>query len=219
MPSRDTKVEMKEDATSAGRPPRPEPEFHLTIVDSTLPPVSLLRQIVQGFREPKITNPSKYYQATGTEDTTQAGGPGPDSSTPPSWIPPSHQFLFSGRSCKGSASRRSLIRASITKRRALGTLRKREVPGLSSTPPSWSPPSHPFPFSGRSCKGSASRRSPIRVSITKRRAPRTLHGREVRLCLGLSTTPPSWIPPFHRFRFSGRFSANRGSEFRRNITA
>jgi TonB family protein len=45
-----------------GAAPKPESEFHLTFVDSTLPPVSLFRQILQGFREPKITVPKEYYK-------------------------------------------------------------------------------------------------------------------------------------------------------------
>jgi TonB family protein len=39
-----------------------EPEYHLTFVDSTLPPVSLVRQILQSFREPKVTVPKEYYR-------------------------------------------------------------------------------------------------------------------------------------------------------------
>jgi hypothetical protein len=34
----------------------------LTFVDSTIAPVSLFRQIVEGLREPKITVPEEYYR-------------------------------------------------------------------------------------------------------------------------------------------------------------
>jgi TonB family protein len=59
MPTRDTKGEISVDATPAGSPPIPEPEYHLTLVDSPLPPVSLFRQILQRLREPKYTAPNK----------------------------------------------------------------------------------------------------------------------------------------------------------------
>jgi TonB family protein len=42
--------------------PKPEPEYHLTFVDSTLPPVSLFRQIWQSLHEPKNTVPKEYYR-------------------------------------------------------------------------------------------------------------------------------------------------------------
>ena len=42
--------------------PEPEPEYHFTFVESTLPPVSLFRQIWQIFHEPKITVPKEYYR-------------------------------------------------------------------------------------------------------------------------------------------------------------
>jgi TonB family protein len=40
----------------------PEPEYHLTFVDSALPPVSLFRQIWQSLHEPKVTGPKQYYR-------------------------------------------------------------------------------------------------------------------------------------------------------------
>jgi len=93
MPTSDTKVEISVDATPTGSPPIPEPEYHLTFVDSTLPPVSLFRQILERFREPKITVPKKYYRGKVTTDATPAGSspiPGPgyhptfvDSTLPP----------------------------------------------------------------------------------------------------------------------------------------
>ena len=60
MPTSDTKVETSVDATPTGSPPVPEPEYHFTFVDSTLAPVSLFRQILERFREPKFTAPKKY---------------------------------------------------------------------------------------------------------------------------------------------------------------
>jgi TonB family protein len=61
MPTSDIQVETSTDTPSAS-PRVPAPEFHLTLVDSTLPPVSLFRQILQGLREPKITVPKEYYR-------------------------------------------------------------------------------------------------------------------------------------------------------------
>ena len=75
MPTGDTKVEMSADATPTGSPPIPEPEYHLTFVDSTLPPVSLFRQILERLREPKITVPKKYYRGSVNVDATATGGP------------------------------------------------------------------------------------------------------------------------------------------------
>src|SRR5208337_4332653 len=60
MPTGDTKVETSVDATPTGSPSVPEPEYHFTFVDSTLAPVSLFRQILERFREPKFTAPKKY---------------------------------------------------------------------------------------------------------------------------------------------------------------
>ena len=50
VPTSDTKVEIRVDATPTGSPPIPEPEYHLTFVDSTLAPVSLFRQILERLR-------------------------------------------------------------------------------------------------------------------------------------------------------------------------
>ena len=66
VPTSDTKVEIRVDATPTGSPPIPEPEYHLTFVDSTLAPVSLFRQILERFREPKYTAPKKYAAADST---------------------------------------------------------------------------------------------------------------------------------------------------------
>jgi len=79
--TRDGKVESGEEARPGGHLPRPEPEYHLTFVDTTLPPVSLFRQIWERLREPKITVPKEYYREKGAEDATAAGSPpipGPD---------------------------------------------------------------------------------------------------------------------------------------------
>ncbi|MGD0323916.1 MAG: energy transducer TonB [Terriglobia bacterium] len=62
MPSSDTEVEISRDATPSASPRIPEPEYHLTFVDSTLAPVSLFRQILERLREPKITVPKEYYR-------------------------------------------------------------------------------------------------------------------------------------------------------------
>ena len=81
MPTSDTKVEISVDATPTGSPPTPEPEYHLTFVDSTLAPVSLFRQILERLREPKITVPKKYYRGKVTADATpteSAPIPGPE---------------------------------------------------------------------------------------------------------------------------------------------
>jgi TonB family protein len=60
MPSTDIKDEVRVNATSAGNSPPGVPEYHLTFVDSALPPVSLFRQLREMFREPKVTVPRKY---------------------------------------------------------------------------------------------------------------------------------------------------------------
>ncbi|MGD0323248.1 MAG: energy transducer TonB [Terriglobia bacterium] len=75
VPTSDTKVEIRVDATPTGSPPIPEPEYHLTFVDSTLAPVSLFRQILERLREPKITVPKKHYQGRVNVDATPTGGP------------------------------------------------------------------------------------------------------------------------------------------------
>ena len=56
----DDKGKISVDARPAGNSSVAEPEFHLTFVDSALPPVSLFRQILERVREPKITAPKKY---------------------------------------------------------------------------------------------------------------------------------------------------------------
>jgi TonB family protein len=62
MPISDTQVEVSADATPRPNPRIPEPEYHITFVDSTLAPVSLFRQILERLREPKITVPKEYYR-------------------------------------------------------------------------------------------------------------------------------------------------------------
>ena len=62
MPTSDIQVETSTDATSAASPRIPEPEYHLTFVDSPLPAVSLFRQIWEMLHEPKITVPKEYYR-------------------------------------------------------------------------------------------------------------------------------------------------------------
>jgi TonB family protein len=70
MPTSDTQVEISTDATPSASPRIPEPEYHLTFVDSTLPPVSLFRQILERLREPKITVPKEYYRGEATLPAT-----------------------------------------------------------------------------------------------------------------------------------------------------
>jgi TonB family protein len=62
MPTSDTQVEISTDVAPSASPRIPEPVYHLTFVDSTLPPVSLFRQILERLREPKITVPKEYYR-------------------------------------------------------------------------------------------------------------------------------------------------------------
>jgi TonB family protein len=75
MPTGDTKVDISVDVTPTGSPPVPEPEYHLTFVDSTLPPISLFRQILERLREPKSTVPKEYYRGKGTMDGAPSGNP------------------------------------------------------------------------------------------------------------------------------------------------
>jgi TonB family protein len=75
MPTSDAKVEISVDVTPTGSRPLPEPEFHLTFVDSTLPPVSLFRQIWERLREPKSTVPKEYYRGKGNMDGAPSGNP------------------------------------------------------------------------------------------------------------------------------------------------
>src|SRR5208337_2443107 len=69
----DTKGETSVDTAPTGSAPVAEPEFHVTFVDSALPPVSLFRQIRERLREPKITVPKEYYRNKGTPDATPPG--------------------------------------------------------------------------------------------------------------------------------------------------
>jgi TonB family protein len=75
MPTDETKGEISVDATPTGSPPAPEPEYHLTFVDSALPPVSLFRQILERLRERKITVPKEYGRGKVTADATPTGSP------------------------------------------------------------------------------------------------------------------------------------------------
>jgi len=63
-PISDAEVENRE-ATPKTSPRTPEPEYHLTFVDSALPPVSLFRQIWQLLHPPKITVGKEYYRGKG----------------------------------------------------------------------------------------------------------------------------------------------------------
>jgi len=66
----ETQVEIKADATPSGSPREPKPEYRLTFVDSTLPAVSLFRQIWQMLHEPKVTVPKEYYRGRATLPAT-----------------------------------------------------------------------------------------------------------------------------------------------------
>lgn len=66
----ETQVGTKVGATTTASPREPEPEYRLTFVDSTLPPVSLFRQIWQLLREPKTTVPKEYYRGEVTLPAT-----------------------------------------------------------------------------------------------------------------------------------------------------
>jgi len=66
----ETQVEIKADATPSGSPREPNPEYRLTFVDSTLPAVSLFRQIWQMLHEPKVTVPKEYYRGRATLPAT-----------------------------------------------------------------------------------------------------------------------------------------------------
>jgi TonB family protein len=63
------------DATPPGSSAVPGAEFHPTFVESTLPPVSLFRQILTGLREPKITVPKRYYRGKATLPATDLPPP------------------------------------------------------------------------------------------------------------------------------------------------
>jgi TonB family protein len=64
-------VDFKGEKTSAesvpaASPPAPEPEFHVTFVDTALPPVSLFRQIRDRLRQPKNQVPKVYPPSQGS---------------------------------------------------------------------------------------------------------------------------------------------------------
>jgi len=54
------------ESVPAASPPAPEPEFHVTFVDTALPPVSLFRQIRDRLREPKPSVPKVYPPSQGS---------------------------------------------------------------------------------------------------------------------------------------------------------
>jgi TonB family protein len=62
MPSSDIQVETRANALPTGSPHIPEPEYHLTFVDSASVPTSLFRQILEKLREPKIAIPKGAYR-------------------------------------------------------------------------------------------------------------------------------------------------------------
>ena len=67
-PTSDTEAGTSVDTTPTRSRPVPEPEYHLTFVDTTLAPVSIFRQILERLRGPKITVPKEYYQGKDTAD-------------------------------------------------------------------------------------------------------------------------------------------------------
>jgi TonB family protein len=87
VPEKYSRENVTADATTSGSPAEPGPEFHATFVDSTLPPVSLFRQIWQGFHEPKFTVPKKYYQGKVTgEATPTVSSPVPGAEFHPTFV-------------------------------------------------------------------------------------------------------------------------------------
>jgi len=63
----DTKSEkISAESAPVVSPPTPEPEYHLTFVDSALPPVSLFRQIRERLRETKTAVPKAYPPSKGS---------------------------------------------------------------------------------------------------------------------------------------------------------
>ncbi len=74
MSKDDIKSENSAGATPTTSPATPQPEWHYTFVSSTLPPISLFRQILQGFREPKFKIPEKYLPGNTSGDRTAPGG-------------------------------------------------------------------------------------------------------------------------------------------------
>ncbi len=61
MPPVDVKVASQERPTAENRP-APEPEYRLTMFETPSVPVSLVRQLFERLREPKITVPRQYYR-------------------------------------------------------------------------------------------------------------------------------------------------------------
>jgi TonB family protein len=67
MPVADTKAEKTvAESVPAASPSAPEPEFHVTFVDTALPPVSLFRQIRERLREPKNAVPKVFPSSKGS---------------------------------------------------------------------------------------------------------------------------------------------------------
>lgn len=62
MATTDTPVEISPEARPAGKATVREPEYRLTLFETPAIPLSLFRQILAHFREPKITVPQKYYR-------------------------------------------------------------------------------------------------------------------------------------------------------------
>jgi TonB family protein len=62
MAGSETEVEDRIDAAPSRNAQTPGLEYRLTFVDSTIAPVSLLRQFLERLREPRITFPEKYYR-------------------------------------------------------------------------------------------------------------------------------------------------------------
>ena len=63
----DTKEEkLSAESAPATSPSAPEPEFHVTFVDTALPPVSLFRQIRDRLREPKNAVPKVFPPSKGS---------------------------------------------------------------------------------------------------------------------------------------------------------
>lgn len=73
MPISETRVEINSEGPANGSPRIPEPEYQLSFVDTPSVPVSLFRQILERFREPKITVPKEYYRGKITLPATDMG--------------------------------------------------------------------------------------------------------------------------------------------------
>jgi TonB family protein len=102
VPQEYRREKVTPDATSAGSPV-PGPEYHFTFVESTLAPVSLLRQISQQLHEPKYKVPEKYLRGGAGLPTAEA--------PPPVWEDP-NQLTLAFDELKG-ASPISSWRASV----------------------------------------------------------------------------------------------------------